>query len=242
MVGVSDDAVGERIDAILSAAYSVSIFTTWAPDSSRIWVKALVEDQRGDEAAWVTEPPWDGRAAEEPQHPVPGEPTGSATAQLGVPGPWNERLPHFRLDFVPSAGDELQSEFLLPRADAARAWAALLPMREALHEVLLVGEIRAVAADSMWLSLTGGQDSVAFHFTWAPDPARVAPVVAEVERRLAAFDMRPHWGKVFSVPDAVIAARYPRLADFRGLVATYDPQGKFGNELVDGWIGLAAGT
>ena len=238
IVGVSDHAVGERLDAILSAAYSVSVFTTWAPDQSRIWVKALIEDGA---PAWATDPPWDGRPAREPQHPVPGEPTGSATEQLGRPGPWIERLPHFRLDFVPSAGDELQSEFLLPRRDGPAAWAALLPMREALHEVLLVGEIRAIAADSMWLSPTGGQDSVAFHFTWIPDIARVGPVVAEVQRRLAAFDVRPHWGKVFSTPDEMLAARYPRLSDFRDLVRTYDPQGKLGNDLVDGWIGLAAG-
>ena len=238
IVGVSDHAVGEGLDAILSAAYSVSVFTTWAPDESRIWVKALVETAA---AAWATDPPWDGRPASEPQHPVPGEPTGSATAQLGVPGPWNERLPHFRLEFVPSAGDELQSEFLLPRTDGSAAWAALLPMREALREVLLVGEIRAIAGDSMWLSATGGQDSVAFHFTWIPDSARVGPVVAEVERRLAAFDARPHWGKVFSTPDDVLATRYPRLPDFRDLVRTYDPRAKLGNDLVDGWIGLAGG-
>ena len=113
-------------------------------------------------------------------------------------------------------------------------------MARALREVLLVGEIRAVAADSMWLSLTGGQDCVAFHFTWRPDPGRVLPVVAEVERRLAGFDTRPHWGKVFTTSPAELAARYPRLADFRELVTHYDPDGKLGNDLVDGWLGLAS--
>jgi xylitol oxidase len=238
VVGVSDAAIGERIEEILSAAYSVSIFTTWAPDTSRIWVKSRI----GDPDGWRERPPWDGHPSERPEHPVPGEPAESATAQLGVPGPWNERLPHFRLDFVPSSGDELQSEFLLPRADAGAAWAALLPLGPALREVLLVGEIRAVAADSMWLSLTGGQDCVAFHFTWAPDADRVTPVVAEVERRLAGFDTRPHWGKVFTTNPAELAARYPRLADFRRLVRHYDPQGKLGNDLVDGWLGLTPAT
>jgi xylitol oxidase len=235
IVEVSDESVGTRIEQILGAAYSVSIFTTWAPDRNRVWVKART-DQPAD---WRDRPPWDGRPATGPEHPVAGEPAESATAQLGVPGPWNERLPHFRLDFVPSSGDELQSEYLLPRTDAAAAWAALLPMGAALREVLLAGEIRAVAADSMWLSPTGGHDCVAFHFTWVPDPVRVQPVVAEVERRLAAFNTRPHWGKVFTTTPAELALRYPRLADFRELVARYDPEGRFGNDLVDGWLGRA---
>ncbi len=234
VVEVSDACVAQALDPILSAAYSVSVFTTWEPDRSRIWVK-----QRTDQpAGWQQDPPWDGRPATDPQHPVPGELTESATEQLGVPGPWNERMPHFRLAFVPSSGDELQSEFLLPREHAGAAWTALSGMRDALRAVLLVGEIRAVAGDPGWLSLTGGADSVAFHFTWRPDAERVEPVVAEVERRLAPFGARPHWGKVFTASPARLAELYPRLPDFRELVRAYDPNGRLGNELVDGWLGL----
>jgi xylitol oxidase len=235
IVGVSDQSVADGIEPILAAAYSVSIFTTWSADEHRVWVKQRV----GDAAAWLDDPPWDGRAAIGPEHPVPGEATSAATAQLGEPGPWNERLPHFRLAFVPSAGDELQSEFLLPLSDAAEAWAGLLELRKEMHAVLLVSEIRSVAADSMWLSLTGGTDCVAFHFTWQPDLDRVLPVLTELERRLARFDTRPHWGKVFTASDDEVAARYPRMGDFRALVERYDPDGKLGNDLVDGWIGLA---
>jgi xylitol oxidase len=234
IVEVSDDCVAGAIGPILSAAYSVSIFTTWDPDRNRIWVK-----QRTDRpTTWAQDPPWDGRPAEDQQHPVPGELTGSATEQLGVPGSWNERMPHFRLAFVPSAGDELQSEFFVPAAHAAAGWTALTGMREALRPVILVSEIRAVAGDPSWLSLTAGMDSVAFHFTWRPDAARVEPVVSEVERRLAPFGARPHWGKVFTTSPDRLAELYPRLPDVRRLVRSYDPQGRLGNELVDGWLGL----
>jgi xylitol oxidase len=111
-------------------------------------------------------------------------------------------------------------------------------MRSALRPVLLVGEVRAVAADPAWLSLTGGVDSVAFHFTWRPDAARVEPVLAEVERRLAPFGARPHWGKVFATPPERLAELYPRLPEVRELVRSYDPDGRLGNDLVDGWLGL----
>ena len=124
-------------------------------------------------------------------------PTENATPQLGVVGRWHERLPHFRLEFTPSQGDELQSEYLLPMRHAHAAWRAVDAVREIVHPVLYVSELRAVAADPQWLSLTGGLDSVAFHFTWRPGP-HVADAVAAVEQTLAPFDARPHWGKVFS--------------------------------------------
>jgi xylitol oxidase len=234
IVGVSDDGLTRAIGPILSAAYSVSVFTTWEPDTNRVWLK-----QRTDQpVTWAQDPPWDGRPADVAQHPVPGELPQSATEQLGVPGPWNERMPHFRLAFVPSAGDELQSEFLVAADDAAAAWTALAGMRDQLRPVLLVSEIRAVAGDRAWLGLTGGRDSVAYHFTWRPDAERVAPVLAEIERRLAPFDARPHWGKVFTTPSERLAELYPRLPDFRELVRSYDPEGRLGNDLVDGWLGL----
>jgi xylitol oxidase len=238
VVGVTDDVVSQRIQEILAAAYSVSIFTTYgpdAPDANRVWLKARTDaDGDGPDLA-----AWGGHLADEPHHPVPGMPAEFATAQLGEPGPWNERLPHFRLDFTPSSGDELQSEYLLPLDQAQAAWGALLDINDQIHGELLIGEVRCVAADSMWLSATGGQDCVAFHFTWAPELEPVLTVLREIERRLMPLGARPHWGKVFAVPARDLAPLYPRLADFRELVAQHDPEGKLGNDLVDGWIGLA---
>ena len=121
---------------------------------------------------------------------------------------------------------------------AHAAWRAVDAVREIVHPVLYVSELRAVAADPQWLSLTGGLDSVAFHFTWRPGP-HVADAVAAVEQTLAPFDARPHWGKVFSTPPPRLGELYPRLPDFRALVRALDPDGKFGNDLVDGWLGLA---
>jgi xylitol oxidase len=162
----------------------------------------------------------------------------NATAQLGEPGPWQERLPHFRMAFVPSSGDELQSEYLVPARHAAAVWRELAGMRSTIHPVLQVSEVRAVAADPMWLSLTGGEPSVAFHFTWINDEAAVRPVLGAVETRLAGFDARPHWGKVFGLPPDALSQLYPRLPDFRCLVTQLDPTASFGTPVVDGWIGL----
>lgn len=230
---LTDAAVTERLEEILSSAYSVSVFTALGPDRNRVWLK-----ERSDA---VTDPRdyWGGRPAETPQHPIEGIDPASATQQLGVPGPWNERMPHFRLDFQPSAGDELQSEFLLPLSMASTAWRALLEIRERIRPVLLTSEIRCVAGDSLWLSPTAGHDCVAFHFTWRPDPRGVVPVVTEIERRLEPFDVRPHWGKVFTISGERLRASYPRVGDFQTLVERHDPAGRFGNDLVDEWLGLA---
>jgi len=161
----------------------------------------------------------------------------NSTAQLGVVGPWHERLPHFRPAFVPSSGAELQSEYLLPRRHAVAALAELRNLRAQMDPVLQVAEVRTVAADELWLSPSYRRDTVAFHFTWVDEPAGVAAVVQAIEERLATFAPRPHWGKVFYLAPDVVAAQYERMSDFRALMLDCDPGGKFRNSFVDRFIG-----
>lgn len=169
-------------------------------------------------------------------HPVPGMPAVNCTRQFGVPGPWHERLPHFRAEFTPSSGSELQSEYLLPRPDAADALRALDTIRGSVAPLLQICEVRTVAADRQWLSPAYGRDTVALHFTWVEDTDAVLPVVRRVEAALEPFDPRPHWGKVFTVPSDVLRGRYPRLDDFRALARATDPAGKFANAFVSDFL------
>ncbi|MFI6321719.1 FAD-binding protein [Nonomuraea sp. NPDC050556] len=200
-------------DQVLDAAYSVSVFTDWR-GAGQVWLK-LAPGDAVPPSGWYGTRPADGQ-----RHPVPGMPGDSCTVQGGVPGPWFERLPHFRPDVTPSAGDELQSEFLLPRACAADAIRAIATLGEVVSPVLHVSEIRTVAADDLWLSPSFGRDSLALHFTWIKDAARVMPVIAQVERALAPFDPRPHWGKVYTVNPT-------GLERFWELARRYDPAGVF---------------
>jgi xylitol oxidase len=146
-----------------------------------------------------------------------------------VAGPWFERLPHFRPDCTPSAGDELQSEYLLPAEHAVPALHALRRIADRIAAAVRVCEVRRVAADDQWLSMAYRQDSVAFHFTWILDPAAVLPVVTDIERQLEPFGPRPHWGKIFTTQAADLHDRYDRLPGFLELAASYDPAGKFRN-------------
>lgn len=234
---IEEDAAGDALPAILAAAYSVSVCTDWRPDrTARVWVR----EQVGREGAWSGAPLWGGRLADVPRHPVRGMSAGNTTAQLGVPGPWLERLPYFRLDFTPSTGDELQSDYVLPAEQAQAAWSALAALRDVVAPVLQVCEVRALAADRLWLSPSAGRPSVSFHFTWHPETDAVLPVVAAVEAALRPLGARPHWGKVFAMPGDVVCRSYERMGDFRRLVRELDPAGKFGNPLVDACIGLPA--
>ncbi|MEV0153956.1 FAD-binding protein [Micromonospora sp. NPDC050686] len=218
----------EALPAAFGSAYSVSAFTRWRSDRlDQVWRKQRAE-QPAPPADWLG-----ATAAREPAHPIPGMPAAHCTPQLGAPGAWHERLPHFRLDFTPSAGDELQSEYHLPRAALPDAYAALAGIRELLAPLTQVCELRTVAADELWLSPNHGRDTLAVHFTWIADEAAVLPVVAEVERRLAPFGARPHWGKVFTLDPAAVAAGYPRYADFQALLGDLDPRGVFRTELLD---------
>ncbi|GGT42036.1 FAD-binding protein [Streptomyces chromofuscus] len=218
---------GLDFEAVMAVAYSVSLFTDWRePGFRQVWVK-----RRTDRP--MPGFPW-AAPARRALHPVPGMPAVNCTQQFGVPGPWHERLPHFRAEFTPSSGAELQSEYLMPRSRAVDALHALDAIRTVLAPVVQTCEVRTVAADAQWLSPAYGRDSVAVHFTWVPDTAAVLPVVRRVEEALDAFDARPHWGKVFALPGAVVRERFPRLADFRRLTRELDPAGTFRNAFLRG--------
>jgi xylitol oxidase len=168
---------------------------------------------------------------------VPGGNPTSSTEQLGVPGASGDRLPHFRLGFTPSSGDELQSEYVLPREAAVEALRALRRLGQVVAPLLLIGEIRAVAADPLWLSPFFERESIAFHFTWKPLAAEVLAVLPQIEAALAPFSPRPHWGKVFVSSREAIEAVYPKLDAFRQLRERLDPERKFGNEFVERYLG-----
>jgi xylitol oxidase len=222
---------GLDFDAVAAAGYSVSLFTDWRkPGFRQVWVK-----RRTDRPA--VDFPWAAPAAG-PLHPVPGMPAHNCTEQLGAPGPWHERLPHFRAEFTPSSGEEIQSEYLLPRSTAVDALYAIDGIRSAVAGVLQTCEVRTIAADTQWLSPAHGRDSVALHFTWVRDEAAVLRVVRRLEEVLTPFDPRPHWGKVFGIPSAVLRGRYARFAGFRDLVRSLDPSGTFANAFLGDLLDL----
>jgi xylitol oxidase len=228
------DVLDDHLTDLMTSAYSVSLFTDWrAPRLTQLWLK-----QHPGPPPAVTRAPWfTATPARSARNPVPGASEEATTEQLGVPGRWYQRLPHFRPEFRPSAGDELQSEYLLPVARAVPALHALTEIRDRLAPVLRICEIRAVAADDLWLSTCYQRDSIAFHFTWIADTAAVLPVVGLLERQLAPFAPRPHWGKVFTTPPEVLRASYQRLPDFLALMRHLDPSGKFRNAYTDRLLG-----
>jgi xylitol oxidase len=150
---------------------------------------------------------------------------------MGVAGPWFERLPHFRPEFTPSAGDELQAEFMVARTDAVAALQAVNEIGDRIHPVVFTSEIRTIAADQLWMSPYYRRDTVSIHFTLIPDIDAVLPVIRLVERQLAPFEPRPHWAKL-----ATLSPAPERLGDFRDLARRLDPAGKFQNPFVAGLI------
>ncbi len=222
----------EHFDEVTGAGYSVSLFTRWGGTVDQVWVKSRVtelpEQVRGDLFGAVP--------ATVERHPILGIDPVNCTPQLGVPGPWSDRLPHFRMGFTPSSGQELQSEYHVPRRHAVPALEALRALGERIRPVLQVSELRTVAADGLWMSPQYGQDTMAVHFTWLPDPAGVERALVELEATLAPFQARPHWGKLFGADAAAIARLYPRLGDFARLVGQLDPRGVFTNAWLRRWV------
>ena len=229
----------ERYDEITASGYSTSLFLDWSGDAvGQVWIKERV----AADAPPASRPPRGGAVlADGPRHPVPGMPTEAITEQGGVPGPWLERLAHFRMGHTPSAGEELQSEYLVPRAAALDAMRAVRALAGRITPLLFTSEVRTVAADGLWLSPAYGADVVGIHFTWRPDPAGVRAVLPGIEAALAPFAPRPHWGKLFLAEAAELAPRYPRHADFVALAERLDPDRKLRSPFLDAHLFGAGG-
>jgi xylitol oxidase len=217
-------------ESIVSSAYSVSLFTDWQNKRiNEVWVKRRVEKGDAPEA----QPEFYGaRLATKNLHPIAELAAENCTEQMGVPGPWYERLPHFRMGFTPSSGKELQSEYFVPRRDAVEAILAIERLRDRVGPHLMISELRTVDADSLWMSPCYKRSSLAIHFTWKQDWDSVSKLLPLIEKELAPYAVRPHWGKLFTVDPAQLQSRYEKLSDFKDLVKEYDPRGKFRNEFL----------
>ncbi len=225
---LSWDALIDDFDAVSAAGYSVSIFTTWGLDAGDLWVKSRCDPEQeflSDSPAELFGAP----AASGDCHPIPGESAETCTAQQGEIGAWSDRLAHFRMGFVPSSGNEIQSEFLVPRRHAIAAIQAMRALAATIEPHLLIAEIRTIAADSLWMSPQFETDSIGFHFTWKPDAIAVLRVLRDVEAALRPFGARPHWGKVSLADAAEIRTLYPRHGEFVKLAQRLDPHGVFTN-------------
>jgi xylitol oxidase len=77
---------------------------------------------------------------------------------------------------------------------------------------------------------------VAIHFTWQSKWTAVRELLPHLEEKLAPFQARPHWGKLFAMSPAHLQPLYVKLPDFQQLLQQYDPQGKFRNAFLDTYI------
>ena len=224
----------DHFDEIQASGYSVSLFTDWRNQLiNEVWIKS-----RTDRPAAFAAPPefFGAKLATRNLHPIAALSAENCTEQMGVPGPWYERLPHFRMGFTPSAGKELQSEYFVPRGKAVDAILAVERLHDQISPHLLITEIRTIAADDLWMSTCYKRPSVTIHFTWKPDWPAVRRVLPVIERELGPFEARPHWAKLFTMAPAELRSRYERLPDFIQLAAKRDPRGKFRNRFLDTYI------
>lgn len=221
----------DHFDEIESAAYSVSLFTDWQKQRiNEVWLKCRVDQKPSFDAPAEF---FGARKATRNLHPIAELSAENCTEQMGVPGPWYERLPHFKMGFTPSAGKELQSEYFVPRHQAVEAILAVERLHDKIGPHLLITEIRTIAADELWMSPCYERPSVTIHFTWKPDWPAVSKLLPIIERELAPFHPRPHWGKLFATSPAQLHSEYEMLPQFIALSRRFDPTGKFCNEFLN---------
>lgn len=220
----------EHFDEIMASGYSVSLFTDWQKKVvSQVWIKRKVE---ADTKA-LGQDFYGAKAATKNLHPITRLSAENCTDQMGVAGPWYERLPHFKMGFTPSSGKELQAEYFVPRENAVDAILALEKKGDLIFPQLMISEIRTIARDELWMSPCYQRDCVAIHFTLQQNTPEVLKLLPVIEAELAPFQVRPHWGKLFTIPAAQLQAAYPKFEDFRNLIKKYDPKGAFRNAYLD---------
>jgi alditol oxidase len=215
--------------AIMSAGYSVSLFTKYQNKTiNEVWVKKSF-----DIPVDIAPAEFYGAAlATRNVHPIEEESAENCTDQLGISGPWYDRLPHFKMGFKPSSGKELQSEYFVPIEYAYEAFMAVESLRDQITPYLFVSEIRTIQADDLWMSPCYKRDCLAIHFTWHQEVDAVMKLLPLIEAKLAPFNPAPHWGKLFTLSPEKIAPRFERIADFEQLFKKYDPEGKFRNDFL----------
>jgi alditol oxidase len=226
----SFDHLKDHFEEVFSSGYSVSLFTDWQNhQATQVWIKRRLAS--GDANKWAPEF-FGAKLQREKLHPLAGHSAEACTEQQGIPGPWYERLPHFRMNFTPSSGQELQTEYFVPFDRGYEAMLAVEKLRDQITPHLFITELRTIAADKLWMSMAYDRPSLAIHFTWKPEWPAVRQVLPHIESALEPFAPRPHWGKLFTLPGAKVESRYTRLADFEQLAKRFDPDGKFRNEFV----------
>ncbi|HTL07519.1 MAG TPA: FAD-binding protein [Chitinophagaceae bacterium] len=226
--------LAENFDAIAVAGYSVSLFTDWQSDYiNEVWIKSRLT---ADTSVHFSGGFFDAIPAKRQLHPIAHMPAENCTEQMGKPGYWFERLPHFKMGFTPSSGVELQSEYFVPREHAVAAIQAIARLGKQIGPYLLVSEIRTIDKDEAWMSPCYRQPSVALHFTWQQNWAAVKELLPLIETALLPFNVKPHWGKLFTMSPESLAAGYEKLPAFAALVKTYDTGGKFRNDFLDRYI------
>lgn len=221
----------KHLDEIFASGYSVSLFTDWQNHRiTQAWIKSRVEPGASFELA----PEFFGaKRATKKLHPIAGHSAESCTEQMGIPGPWYERLPHFRMNFIPSSGAELQTEYFVSRERGYEAILAVEQLRDHVTPHLLITELRTIDADDLWMSTCYKRPSMTIHFTWKPEWPAVRKVLPMIEEKLAPFNARPHWAKLFTMPPSRLRSFYEKLPGYQSLLAHYDPHGKFRNEFLN---------
>jgi alditol oxidase len=228
---LSFDQLEHNLDAIFSSGYSVSLFTDWQNHrATQVWLKQTTS---GNTAPHLPELFYGATLQKTKLHPLAGHSPENCTDQQGIPGPWYERLPHFRMNFTPSSGAELQTEYFVARNQAYKAILAVEELRERITPHLFITELRTIAADDLWMSMAYQRDSLAIHFTWKPEWSSVREILPILEQKLAPFSARPHWAKLFAMSHPRLQQLYPRFAEFQALAKRYDPHGKFRNEFLN---------
>jgi xylitol oxidase len=219
-----------HFEDIFGAGYSVSLFSDWQNHkATQVWIKRRMDQNGAEKPA----PEFFGaKLATQKLHPLDGHSAENCTEQMGIPGPWYERLPHFRMNFTPSSGAELQTEYFVPRDKAYQAILAVEQLRDQITPHLFITEFRTIAEDNLWISEAYKRPAMAIHFTWKPEWPAVKEILPHIEAKLAPFDARPHWAKLFTMQPERIQARYAKMKDFKDLLNAHDPKGKFRNQFL----------
>lgn len=221
----------KNFETIMTSGYSVSLFTDWQNNViSEVWVKSVVTNGKAEKAKPEL---FGAKLATKNLHPIREIDPINCTDQMGVPGAWHERLPHFKMNFTPSSGQELQAEYFIPMSNAVAALKAINSLGDKWIQHLFISEVRTIAADNLWMSTAYKRPSVAIHFTWKQHTPEVMKLLPHIEEQLSAYGARPHWGKLFTISPSQLKARYERYNNFQQLLRQYDPKGKFRNEFLE---------
>uniref|UniRef100_A0A915D0Y3 FAD-binding PCMH-type domain-containing protein n=1 Tax=Ditylenchus dipsaci TaxID=166011 RepID=A0A915D0Y3_9BILA len=219
---------------ITHSGYAINMWSTFGTPGvlDQVWITTKV-DSNGVNAYGNVSQLYGAPAATAQSSPIAALPPTYVVPQMGIVGPYYERLTDYDLGLSGQEGQQTQSEYYVDFDDFVPALKALQTLSAEINAVVYVALFRITEKDELWMSPQYKKTTMAIHFSWQPKLDQVMALLPKIEAALAPFNPIPHWGKLYTLKPEQYLPLLPKYPEWREQVELHDPTHKFRNKWLE---------